>query len=146
MFDNFNRVWQEFLEQGTIDEQEYQAMTLPQYYNTVEELSQPFADTKNEVVKSGLQLEKIETAVVPCPFAEDFNKHGDANKFAREYIPTIRSWNESIYSGALSVDRPEAQRHEIIEAYYAEYQSQVAADPGRHGMEYVHAYMTIVKG
>ena len=145
MFDNFNRIWQSFMDQGTITPAEYQAMTLPQYYNTVEEFSKPFTDTVGEIASSGLQLDNIETAVVACPFAEEYKKHGDAEKFAREYIPTIRSWNESIYFGALSVERPEVQRCEIIDAYYAEYQSQVVANPDEHGMGYVHAYMTISK-
>ncbi len=145
MFDNFNANWQDFLANGDITEQEYQAMTLPQYYNTVEEFSAPLQDTNSDVYKAGLRLESIETAVVPCPFAEDFKTHGDARRFAKAYIPTIRSWNESVFAGALASDRPKQQREELIEAYYQRYQDQVAENPEEHGMGYVHAYMTISK-
>ena len=145
MFDNFNANWQSFVADGVITEQEYQAMTLPQYYNTVEQFSAPLSDTNSDVYKAGLRLESIETAVVPCPFAEDFKEHGDAQRFAKAYIPTIRSWNESVFLGALSGDRPEQQRTELIEAYYQRYQDQVAENPEGHGMGYVHAYMTITK-
>ena len=34
MFDTFNEIWKEFLEDGRITEEEYLRMTLPQYYNT----------------------------------------------------------------------------------------------------------------
>ncbi len=145
MFDNFNNNWQDFVDQNTITAGEYEAMTLPQYYNTAEEFSQPLLDTNSAVHKAGLRLVDIETAVVPCPFAEDFKVHGNAQQFAKAYIPTIRSWNESTFIGALSADRPTQEREDIIEAYYASYESQVAQNPQDHGMGYVHAYMTIEK-
>ena len=143
MFDNFNSIWQKYVDTGIITQAEYQAMTLPQYYNTVDELCQPLNDPDSEIHQAGLRLESIETAIVPCPFAESYKIHGDAKKFAHEYIPTIRSWNESIFFGALSESRPEQERRELIEAYYDEYRSQVADNPIGHRMDYVHAYMTI---
>jgi len=120
-------------------------MTLPQYYNSVEEFSAPLQNANSSVHKAGLRLVDIKTAVVPCPFAQDFQKHKDAEKFASAYIPTIRSWNESIFLGALSDKRAETERHEIIENYYSMYQRQVANAPDTHGMGYVHAYMTMEK-
>lgn len=145
MFDNFNRNWQTFLEQGLVTEEEYSAMTLPQYYNNVEEFSHPLTDTASKVYQAGMRLESIQTEVVPCPFAKDFEKHGDASAFAKAYIPTIRSWNESIFKGALSDTRSEAEKNELIESYYGLYEQQVRENPEGHGMGYVHAYMTLEK-
>jgi len=145
MFDQFNNNWRDFLAKGKITAEEYKAMTLPQYYNTVDEFSRPFADKSSAVYQAGLRLDSIRTGVVACPFAEDFNRHGDAKKFAREYIPTIRTWNESIFSGALSDERSAADRKALIESYYGMYQQQVEMTPHEHGMGYVHAYMTISK-
>lgn len=145
MFDNFTRNWQTFLDQGRITEAEYQAMTLPQYYNTVEEFSRPLLDSASEVYQSGLRLQNIETEVVSCPFADDFKKHGDAAAFAKAYIPTIRSWNESIFKGALSDSRSAKEKDELIETYYSLYEQQVRDNPEGHGMGYVHAYMTLEK-
>ena len=136
MFENFNRNWQSFVDDGVITMEEYIAMTLPQYYNTVEEFSAPLVDESSAVWAAGLRLENIETQVVPCPFAEAFKQHGDAVRFAREYIPTIRSWNESIFAGALSDSRPAQERHEIIESYYTLYQQQAEQSPetARYGL------------
>jgi len=145
MFDNFNTNWQNFVDEGVITGEEYNAMTLPQYYNCAEEFAAPLQDTNSAAYKAGLRLVSIETAVVPCPFAEDYKKHLDAEKFAKAYIPTIRSWNESTFLGALSEKRSIDERVEIIENYYSTYQKQVAAAPTEHGMGYVHAYMTIEK-
>ena len=145
MFDQFNRNWQAMVQDGVITEEEYTAMTLPQYYNTVDEFSAPLQDPTSAVYKAGLRLVDIETAVVACPFAEDFKQHGDAGKFAKAYIPTIRSWNESTYLGGLSTSRSAAERADIIESYYGLYQQQVVDNPHEHGMGYVHAYTTIEK-
>jgi hypothetical protein len=145
MFDTFNNIWQEFVAQGRISQDEYINMTLPQYYNTVDEFSAPLVDPKEEVYRAGLRLESIETRIVKCPFAEDFKQHGDAAKFAAAYIPTIRSWNESIFLAGLSADRPLAERKKIIEDYYGTYQSRVEENPQGHGMDYVHAYTVISK-
>ena len=145
MFDTFNEIWQSFLEAGRITRGEYENMTLPQYYNTVEEFSAPLTDSADPVFQAGLRLEHIETRVVRCPFAESFTEHGDAARFAEEYIPTIRTWNESIYFNGLSAERPLEERREIIEDYYGTYRGMVAENPEGHGMDYVHAYMVISK-
>ena len=145
MFGRFNRNWQQLLDEGTITADEYKAMTLPQYYNRVEEFSAPLLDKNSAVYKAGLRLSDVETAVVPCPFAEDFKKHGDAAKFADAYLPTIRSWNESIFAGGLSPQRSTDERRDLIEQYYNLYHSQIVEKPDGHGMGYVHAYMTIEK-
>lgn len=145
MFDTFNRIWVSFLDQGRITREEYEGMTLPQYYNTVEEFSAPLLDENSEVFQAGLRLEHIDTRLVVCPFAKSFEEHGEAARFAEEYIPTIRTWNESIYFNGLSIDRPLEQRREIIEDYYQVYQDLVRNDPTGHGMDYIHAYMVISK-
>jgi len=145
MFENFNQNWQDMLDDGLITLVEYQSMTLPQYYNTVEEFSAPLLDQHSDVYRAGLRLQDIETQIVQCPFAADYAKHGDAKRFAKAYVPTIRSWNESIFMASLSTERSAEQKREIIETFYGKYQAQVEAEPELHGMGYVHAYMTIEK-
>ena len=120
-------------------------MTLPQYYNSLEEFSAPLVNSDEAVYQAGLRLDHIDTRIVKCPFAEEFRDHRDAARFAEEYIPTIRSWNESIYFNALSSDRPVEERREIIEDYYETYKTMVRESPDGHAMDYVHAYMVISK-
>ena len=145
MFNNFAEIWQDFLDKGRIRPKEYRNMTLPQYYNTVEEFSAPLNNVNNPVYQAGLRLKQIETHITACPFAEAFKEHKDAQRFAEEYIPTIRSWNESIFFGALDIKRPLKERKEIIHDYYQTYQHQVMASPEMHRMDYVHAFTVIEK-
>jgi SAM-dependent methyltransferase len=145
MFDTFNRIWLDFLQQDRITRGEYENMTLPQYYNSVEEFSAPLLDEGDPVYQAGLRLDYIDTRIVKCPYAESFEEHGDPARFAEEYIPTIRSWNESIYFNALSSERPLQERRQLIEDYYGTYRDMVREDPVGHGMDYVHAYTVISK-
>jgi hypothetical protein len=92
-----------------------------------------------------LRLDHIETRIVKCPYAESYLEHGDAQRFAEAYIPTIRSWNESIFLNALSTDRSLEERKRIIEDYYGTYRDMVRANPEGHAMDYVHAYTVISK-
>ncbi len=143
MFDTLRDIWKEFLVSGKITEQEYRTMTLPQYYNTVEEFTAPLQDPANPVYQAGLRLEDIETRIVPCPFARQYAVDGNPEQFADGLIPTIRSWNQSIFRAGLSARRSRQDKDAIIEQYYTTYRNKVLEDPRGHGMDYVHAYMTI---
>ena len=145
MFDSFNRIWREFLAAGEIREDEYRAMTLPQYYKSLPEFTRPLTDPDHAVHAAGLRLERAETRVVPCPFAAEFARKGDAVAFAKAYIPTLRSWTESTFAAALDPVRPATARQGIMDRYYAAYEASVRANPIGHGMDYVHAYLTIVR-
>ena len=145
MFDSFNALWRRFAAEGTITADEYLRMTLPQYYKSVAEFTDPLTDPANPVHRAGLRVEQCETGVVPCPFAAEFRQHRDPARFAREYIPTLRSWTESTFRAALSPDRAPEQRQAIVDRYYSDYEAAVRASPEGHGMDYVHIYLTIAK-
>ena len=145
MFDTFNVLWRRFATEGVISGEEYVSMTFPQYYKTVEEFTQPLTDSASPVYRAGLRLEQCETRVVPCPFAAEFGQHGDTARFARDYIPTLRSWTESTFLAALSPHRLLEERQSIIERYYGAYETLVRENPEGHGMDYVHIYLTIAK-
>jgi hypothetical protein len=145
MWDTFNTLWQRLTAEGVITRDEYIGMTFPQYYRTAEEFTQPLTDETSPVYRSGLRLEQCETRVVPCPFSGEFRQHGDAARFAHEYIPTLRSWTESTFLGALSPNRPPDERQRIIDNYYSAYETLVRENPIGHGMGFVHVYLTIAK-
>ena len=83
--------------------------------------------------------------VTPCPFAEAFRTQRDAAAFAKAYVPTLRSWTETTFGGALDPARPAAERAAILDAFYGAYEAAVARAPEGHGMDYVHCVMEIAK-
>lgn len=145
MFDAFARHWRDLWTSGRIGEAEYRAATFQQFYRTVEEFAAPLRDAGSRVAREGLRLEHISTHVTPCPYAQDFARHGDAQAFARAYVPTLRSWSETVFAGALDKSRPAAERAALVDAFYDAYEAEVARNPQGHAMDYVHCFMSITK-
>jgi hypothetical protein len=145
MFDTFNRLWRALADDGTITRDEYAATVFPQYYRDVEECSAPLLDTDHSVHRAGMRLDHIETRVIDCPYRLDYERHGDAAKFAAAYIPTLRSWSESVFAAGLSDRRPVEERAEIIDRFFDSYETFVRENPQGQGMDYVHTYMVIRK-
>jgi hypothetical protein len=145
MFDSFARHWRDLLRAGRINETEYVDATFQQFYRTPDEFAAPFRDPESPVSLTGLKLESIFTMVTPCPYAAEFNLRGDARAFATAYVPTLRSWSETVLAGALDPSRPAAERAAIIDDFYDAYEADVAAVPEGHGMDYVHCVMEIAK-
>ncbi len=145
MFDTFNLLWRSLVDDGTISEEEYLNTNFPQSYRTVKEFTTPLDDENSRVYEAGLRMEHVETRVVACPFAEDFKRHGDSVRFAKEYIPTLRSWSEATFANGLSNDRPLKEQRKILDTFYGKYESLVATSPAGHAMDYVHCYLIIRK-
>ena len=145
MFDAFARHWRELLAAGRINESEYVNATFQQFYKTREEFASPFRDPGSPVSRAGLRLEHISTMTTPCPYAADFKAHGDAAAFARAYVPTLRSWSETVFAGALDASRSAEERSRIVDDFYGAYEAEVARAPEGHAMDYVHCVMEISK-
>jgi indole-3-acetate O-methyltransferase len=145
MFDSFARHWRELYTAGRIGEAEYVNATFPQFYKTPAEFAAPFRDPTSAISKAGLKLEHISTMVTPCPYAEAFRIHRDAAAFAKAYVPTLRSWSETVFAGALDPSRSAADRTAIPNAFYGSYEAAVARAPDDHRMDYVHCVMELAK-
>ena len=146
MFDTFSELWQELVSDGILTAEEYANTNFPQVYRTEEQFTAPLKDENSSVFRAGLRLEHVESRVVRCPFEQDYSEnHRDAERFAKEYIPTLRSWSEPTFVNGLSNSRSSAEKAEIIDKFYGSYQARVAAQPDGHAMDYVHVYLVCTK-
>ncbi len=145
MHATFSRHWAALRDAGAISDDEVRRATFPQYYRTMEEFRAPFDDPASAVRRAGLRLEQCFTRITRCPFAAAFRSGQPAEAFARAYVPTLRSWSESMFFDALDPARTEDERRRIVDRFYAAYEADVAAAPDGHGMDYVHCFMVIAK-
>jgi indole-3-acetate O-methyltransferase len=145
MFDEFARHWRGLRAAGRITEAEFVDATFQQFYRTPDEFAAPFRDANSPVSQAGLRLLHVSTMVTPCPYAADWANHRDAAAFARAYVPTLRSWTETVFAGALDPARAPEERAAILDDFYAAYEAEVARAPDGHGMDYVHCVMEIEK-
>ncbi len=148
MFNTFNDIWHELYEEGLITHDEWVDATFSQFYRTREEFCAPLVDPASEVYQSGLRLVSAHTGVVKCPYRAAYEAAGEtmsAQEFATSYIPTLRSWSETVFATALDSSRPEDTRTALVDLFYQRYEDRVAADPTGHAMDYVHCYLAIEK-
>ncbi len=145
MFDTFDRLWRGLATDGIITGAEYAATNFPQVYRTAEQFTAPLMDPSSSAYRAGLRLEQVESRHLTCPYAKAFAEHGDAVRFARAYIPTLRSWSEPTFASGLSSERPAEERAGILDEFYGRYERGVAANPDGHGMDYIHIHLVCVK-
>lgn len=146
MFDTFSEIWASLVDEGLITQEEYLNTNFPQCYRTKEQFTAPLDNENSPVYKAGLRLEHVESRVVRCPFEQDFSEnHKDPERFAREYIPTLRSWSEPTFVNGLSSERQMEEKADIIDTFYDNYQRRVAENPEGHAMDYVHIYLVCGK-
>jgi hypothetical protein len=138
MFDTFNRLWQTLAKEGTITQNEYANTNFPQVYRTAEQFIAPLKDPSSAAFRAGLRLEHVESRHTICPYAAAFAQHGNADRFAREFVPTLRSWSEPTFAAGLSSARSAQERADILDDFYTRYGRLVASTPEGHGMDYIH--------
>jgi hypothetical protein len=145
IFDTFNTLWRQLADEGIISHDEYRRTNFPQVLRTTEQFTSPLRDEKCDAWAAGLRLESIEWRTQKCPFARSFEEHRDPERFAREYVPTLRSWSEATFANGLSSDRSPHERLAVLDELYGRYEQLVAKDPEGHGMDLVDILMTCVK-
>jgi hypothetical protein len=145
MFDTLTTHWRNLAATGAITDTEYRAATFQMYYQTPQEYSAPFDDPNSPVSRAGLRLDRVSTVITPCPFAAIFREQRDATAYARSYVPSIRSWSESTFQGALDSNRPPEERAAILNRLYEAYEADVTAAPTSHWKDYVHCLLSVSK-
>lgn len=148
MFDTFDALWADMHDGGLISKDEYRDASFSQYYRTQEEFCAPFNDHTTAVYKAGLKLISAHTGIVKCPYRATFEAADGKmsnRKFARSYIPTLRSWSETVFLNALDSKRSATERAGLVDTFYQRYEDLVAEYPDGHAMDYVHCYLAIEK-
>ena len=148
MFDTFERHWRAMAAEGLISRDEYVNASFSQFYRTREEFCAPLVDPTSPAHRAGLRLISAHTGITRCPYRAAFDAAEGAmspRQFAVSYIPTLRSWSETVFANALDSSRSAEERARLIDDFYQRYEDMVAADPTGHAMDYVHCYLAIEK-
>eukprot|EP00009_Paramoeba_aestuarina_P005618 CAMPEP_0201520016 /NCGR_PEP_ID=MMETSP0161_2-20130828/10423_1 /ASSEMBLY_ACC=CAM_ASM_000251 /TAXON_ID=180227 /ORGANISM="Neoparamoeba aestuarina, Strain SoJaBio B1-5/56/2" /LENGTH=159 /DNA_ID=CAMNT_0047918247 /DNA_START=858 /DNA_END=1337 /DNA_ORIENTATION=+ len=155
MWGKFDELWNKMRDQGLITEKEHKKCSFANYYRTLEEFKAPFfppsSSSSSDLYVSGLKLVSIESREVVCPYHEKWMNEKqnnnpteeDKKKHAKWYIPTLRTWSNSVFYDALDDSRAEEERKDLINQYFQMYEDEVAVDPSIHAMDYVHAYVVV---
>ncbi|MGI9406452.1 MAG: SAM-dependent methyltransferase [Hyphomicrobiaceae bacterium] len=148
MFNTFDRLWKDMAAEGRITGMEYVNASFSQFYRTKEEFCAPLLDESGPVHAAGLRLISARTGVTACPYRAAFdaaNGAMSAREFAVSYVPTLRSWSETVFANGLDETRSANERAALVDEFYQRYEDLVADNPDGHAMDYVHCYLEIEK-
>jgi len=148
MFDTFYALWRQMAAESLITEREVIDASFTQFYRTKEEFCAPLLDETSPVYEAGLRLVSARTGLVRCPYRAAFEEAGgamSAAEFAASYVPTLRSWSETVFATALDPARPAEESAGLVDMFYRRYEDLVAESPEGHAMDYIHCYLEIEK-
>lgn len=139
--------------EGLVTAEEFEATNFPNQYRSLEETTAPFVAGRGSLASS-MAVVTAKTEVVPCPFFDAFHElggrkkdyafAGDAAGHAQNYVPTTRTWSNSTFLAGVGSRAPQEQVA-LVDALFEAYKARVAAAPGEHAMDYVHAYVHFEK-
>lgn len=147
IFDKFYEIWSSLRDDDQITEEEFSRTCFANYYRTADEIRAPFNDENSPVFKAGLRLCSLEIKIVPCTYREFLKENSDmsSKEFAEWYVPTLRTWSNTTFFSALSVERSVEDRNRIVDLLFEKYRSAVEKNPQNHGMDYVHSHLHVEK-
>jgi SAM-dependent methyltransferase len=118
---------------GGLKQEEYERLTMPCYFRTVDELLAPLERTDSPVW-GAFAVDRARALEVPAPFVVAFRRGGDVAAYARAYTGFLRAVSEPVVRAAL--DQPEG-RAGTIESLYERIRTRLLAEPERYSIRYL---------
>jgi hypothetical protein len=133
-------IWRTFKEKGKINRKEYESATFQNFYRSEEE----YIKGVEEV--GGLEVLEIRTELIKCPYREQLNEDGDAEKFALGLTGTVRSWSEHVFFEAISSRKDAIEdKQGIIDDFFRQFKEEVENSPRSYSMDYIENYLLVSK-
>lgn len=140
MHHTFSELWA-----AVAGDEVHAATNFPNQYRSLEACVHPFEPgSGSRAAAAGLRLSSARTALVPCPFRDEWvcGDVADAGEQAKRFVPTTRTWSNSTFvSGATSCGIAPEEAAAMVDDMFARYEARVALDPANHAMDYVHSYL-----
>ena len=137
----FVDLWSDLRSDGIIDEEEFINTNFSNHYRTLDEMKCFDANIP-------LKLTQIYSDVVSCPFHLEFmrnDKTQNAEEYAANYLPTLRTWSNSTFLNGLKESRTKEENKEIVDRFFDSYFVKIVENPSKHRMDYVHGYAAFEK-
>jgi hypothetical protein len=118
---------------GQLEREEYERLTMPVYFRTVEELLAPL-ERKDSPVRGAFTVDRAQALEVPAPFAVEFRRGGDAAAYAAAYTGFMRAVTEPVVRAALK--EPE-RKAATVDTLYDRVQARLLNEPERYSWRYI---------
>jgi hypothetical protein len=131
--DVLNDACLDLLAEGRLSREQYERLTMPVYFRTVEELLAPL-EREDSPLRGGFAVDRAEALEAPTPFVVEFQRSGDAVTYARAYTGFLRAITEPVVKAAF---RQPVGQDATIERLYERIRNRLLADPERYLWRYI---------
>jgi hypothetical protein len=133
VYDVLNDACLDLVAAGRLEQQEYERLTMPVYFRTVEELVAPLG-REGSPVRGAFAVERAEALEVPIPFVVAFRRGGDVAAYADAYTGFVRAVSEPVVRAAFAGPEGEAG---AVESLYERIRARLLAEPERYLWRYI---------
>jgi hypothetical protein len=117
---------------GRLRREEYERLTMPCYFRTMEELLAP-VQREDSPVFGAFAVDRAGALEVPTPFAVAFQRDGDVAAYAAAYTGFLRAISEPVVRAALRRPAGEAA---TVNGLYQRVRTRLLAEPERYRWRY----------
>jgi hypothetical protein len=118
---------------GQWDQEEYERLTMPVYFRTVEELLAPL-ERADSPVRGAFAVDRAQALEVPTPFVVAFRRGGDVAAYAGAYTGFVRAITEPVVRATLN--QPEGPAAPV-DGLYERVRARLLAEPERYAWRYI---------
>ncbi|MGD9723016.1 MAG: hypothetical protein AB7O59_17405 [Pirellulales bacterium] len=130
----------DLVQAGRIDRTAYEAVLMPIYFRTLEELLAPVQASSGPLAGKFV-VEKAVCEEVPVAFVEAYRQTGDLARYAEQFVGFVQAFTEPILRPALEPTCDAA----TIAAIYARAQERLRAEPERYEFHYLQAAVLLAR-
>jgi hypothetical protein len=132
LYDALNDACLDLVATGQLARQQYERLTMPCYFRTVQELLAPLQ--RHSGLQGAFEVDRAEAVEIPIPFVVAFRRSGDVAAYAGAYTGFLRAVSEPVVRAAL-----EQRRGDIgtVECLYERIRARLLAEPERYSWRYL---------
>jgi hypothetical protein len=117
---------------GRLPREQYERLTIPVYFRTLDELLAPLG-REGSPVRGAFAVDRAETLDTPAPFVVEFRRGGDVAAYAGAYTGFLRAVTEPVVRAVL--DRTEGEDG-TVDGLYERIRTRLTAEPERYAWRY----------
>ena len=132
VFDVLNDACLDLVAAGRLGREQYERLTTPVYFRTLEELLAPL-QREDSPVRGAFTVDRAEALEVPIPFLVEFRRDGNVAAYAGAYTGFLRAVSEPVVR--VAVNQPEGEGG-TVERLYERVRVRLLADPERYSWRF----------
>jgi hypothetical protein len=126
---------------GRMEREEYERVTMPCYFRTVDELLAA-VERPDSPLSRAFKVDRAIALEIPAPFFVEFRRSGDVAAYAGAFTGFLRAVSEPVVTTAL---RPASRTDLVVDSLYERVRARLLADPERYLWRYVVTAMLLTR-